>query len=325
MSTQTLYSTQDVAVNKVIRHYGETFEARGVMRSEDRLTIYVSSHSGCNRACRFCHLTQTGQTDMVQADLHCFLMQIREVLHDPMIAQKHAGIAQVNIDFMARGEPLMNDEVLTYPHVLCESIRQLIAAQFPVMPKLRFLISSIVPEQIRGQNITHSDHRAEAVAYWSQVFDRILGVRKNGFDLEFYYSLYSIDRAFRRKWLPRALDIDCVGTALLDRHEGVVIHHALIAGQNDSIRDALRIADWVGHYNLRTRFNLVAYNPYSEQQGVESDESTIEAYLNVLRESEYFTAVNRVTRVGFDVKASCGMFVVPESKSHGFSSDILLD
>ena len=71
--------------------------------------------------------------------------------------------------------------------------------------------------------------------------------------------------------------------------------------ENDSekdIRDLKFALDF--NYDNNYKFNIVRYNPYSPKQGEESSNlSLIEEVLEA----------KIITRVGKDVKASCGMFV----------------
>jgi len=66
-------------------------------------------------------------------------------------------------------------------------------------------------------------------------------------------------------------------------------------------------------YELKKRkllceFNIVRYNPYSPIQGEESDEEVIHDNMVLLKDTLQ-GKVQVIPRVGFDVKASCGMFV----------------
>ena len=90
-------------------------EARFVRRTDDYFAVYVSSHSGCNQACRFCHLTATKQVGMSPAALDDLLTQADAVFgyYDQQIRTGSQPRAQrVNINWMARGEPLLNDTLV---------------------------------------------------------------------------------------------------------------------------------------------------------------------------------------------------------------------
>ena len=86
-----------------------------VLKGGEDVNVYVSSHSGCNQACRFCHLTATKQVGMSPAALDDLLTQVDAVFgyYDQQIRTGSQPPAQrVNINWMARGEPLLNDTLV---------------------------------------------------------------------------------------------------------------------------------------------------------------------------------------------------------------------
>mgnify|MGYP000573628576 FL=1 len=127
-----------------------------------------------------------------------------------------------------------------------------------------------------------------------------------------YYSLYSVEDAFRARWLPTAMPAAQALRMLADYQafskKLVKIHFAFIAGQNDSDEQVRKLCDAIDEHRLLCEFNLVTYNPATVAQGVESAPEVIAERLAYIT-SRFAGKVKAVKRVGFDVKASCGMFV----------------
>jgi 23S rRNA (adenine2503-C2)-methyltransferase len=87
------------------------------------------------------------------------------------------------------------------------------------------------------------------------------------------------------------------------------IHYAFIAGQNDSQEDVHSICELINEYKLRVNINIVRYNPPSEEQGIESPIEVIERNQDIFKNKLSMAQVKDIPKVGFDVYASCGMFV----------------
>lgn len=285
---QILTSEQDLSVN-FVRPGGQ--EARYVRRTDDYFIVYLSSHNGCNKACRFCHLTQTGQTDFDVSSVAEMLDQACDVLdhYRTAVASGDQKPAQkIHFNWMARGEPLASPVIAEEWPAIVARLTQM--AEEVGIVDLRFNLSSIMP----------TDTMAELVF--------------KGVQPVIYYSLYSMNPAFRKRWLPKALPPEDALARLArwqQRTSGeLVLHWAFIEGENDGQAQCADILDAVERHGLRTRFNLVRYNPFSAGQGREPPEPMLQARLAQMESRMLEKGSRMVPRVGFDVKASCGMFVL---------------
>lgn len=262
-------------------------EARFVRREEDYFIIYVSSQSGCDQACRMCHLTATGQNKLDDSTLEDFILQAEKVYSH--YDQQTVKAKLVHYNFMARGEPLNNPVVLNNSDELLTAYSKLASDR---NLESKFLISTILPERLGNKSLV-------------DIFKRV--------HPEIYYSLYSTNDKFRKKWLSRALPHER-GLELLKGWQVVTgktpkIHFAFIKDENDSEQDMINIAKAINSFDLKVNLNIVRYNPYSEKYGSESDEDTIYRNTEILKSLINPEQVRVVPKVGFDVKASCGMFI----------------
>jgi 23S rRNA (adenine2503-C2)-methyltransferase len=292
-SIEVLKSGEDQSVNFILKgDFPGNFEARYVRRSDDYFVAYLSSQSGCRQACRMCHLTATKQTNLVNADMDMYIAQAKAVLE--YYQQQNRPAKTIHFGFMARGEPLAN------PHLLgndtSTSVLRLLgqrARHLGLFP--RFTISTILPKIVYGE---------ELVDLFPEIHPDI------------YYSIYSMNPEFRKKWLPQAMPAED-GLGMLARWQQQTqkiprIHWCFIEGENDKEEDVAAICKAVNDVGLRVNVNIVRYNPFSEQLGREPSEDVIYRNASVITGMlPALTKVKIVTRVGFDVKASCGMFVAP--------------
>lgn len=198
----------------------------------------------------------------------------------------------VHFNFMARGEPLSNPTMQHNAQQVYDALAVL-ADAYGLTSK--FKISSIIPSDFTGDLADIlTDNRAML-----------------------YYSLYSMDSQFRQKWLGKAMDplfsLPLIKDYQLSTGNPITIHWALIEGQNDSTEVAADIVSAVVGHGIAAKFNLVRYNPHDDRHGVESSEETILARFTQISNGLATLAPNLVSRivprVGYDVKASCGMFI----------------
>lgn len=286
-----LRSTQDASVNFVHRRHGGLVEARFVQREPRYFICYVSSATGCNKACRFCHLTQTAQTATEHLTVDEIVAQAHEVLghYDQQVAGGAEAAKVVHFNFMARGEALANPNIHAGGDELCEALG---AAATDRGLHAAVKLSTIWPVGMDGVALADIFGRSQP---------------------DLYYSIYSTNPEFRRRWLPRALPHTDALAALAawqhDTRKIPVIHWAFIAGENDSPADIDGICAAVADAGLRVDVNIVRYNPHSARQGTEPTEAHIEQLADRLRVGIPGARVRVVPRVGVDVAASCGMFV----------------
>lgn len=287
MKLKVLNSQLDPSVNFIEEQLVGFLESRFVRKCDEYFIAYLSSQTGCNRGCTFCHLTATGQTSFVDSSHNDFMAQAIQVFKHYRNQKKPAQYMHYN--FMARGEPLANKILLESGDELLVKLGQV--AKDEGLPA-KFNISTIMPMTLK-QSLTDVFHYVNPTIY---------------------YSLYSTSDEWRKKWMPAAMD---AATALIMLKEYqdfskkiVKIHFPFIAGENDSEEDIHNICDLISGVNLNCEFNLVRYNPAAPDQGVESSDIVINRNIAILEERFKFGGkVQIIPRVGFDVKASCGMFV----------------
>jgi 23S rRNA (adenine2503-C2)-methyltransferase len=291
MIFKEMRSTVDQSVNFVHEiDDKQALEARYVRRHDDYVACYLSTQTGCAQACRMCHLTATGQNEPHDATVEEIIQQAKAVLSHLNYLPDHFPYPKsVHYNFMARGEPLVARSIIESSQHLFPELGMLATTIYNLRP--RFLISTIMPETL------------------NQSLVDLFPVSHP----EIYYSLYSLNPEFRRRWLPRAMDperaLDMLAEWQYYTKKVVKIHFALIEGVNDSQENALEIAKAVNNRRLRVDYALVRYNPPSEKYGRETSEEGTRNFSHWLWANTHGARIKQVDRVGPDVAASCGMFV----------------
>lgn len=285
MSDQVLKSNADASVNFVTQKDVGYLEARYVRRRDHYVVVYLSSQTGCNRGCKFCHLTATGQTKYKDASREDYLNQAKDVLS---YYKNQSPAQELNYNFMSRGEALANENLLNQNHLILDDLTNL-AIEHDLTAK--FNVSTIMPKTLKDRELF-------------KIFRR--------YNPTIYYSLYSLNETFRKQWMPGAMDPN---KALdnLKRYQKVTnkiinLHWAFIEGENDSLEDLKAITDLLDQKSLVCNFNVVRYNPFSGEEGKESSVEIIQRNYEFLQKN-IPGRVKIIDRVGFDVKASCGMFI----------------
>lgn len=284
---KVLNSEMDRSVNFVEEQLVGFIESRFVRKCDEYFIAYLSSQTGCNRGCTFCHLTATGQTSFVDSSHNDFMAQAIQIFKHYRNQKKPAKYMHYN--FMARGEALANKILLESGDELLLKLGQV--AKGEGLPA-KFNVSTIMPSTLKQSLVDTFNYINPTI----------------------YYSLYSTNIEWRKKWMPAAMD-PSEALRMLKEYQDfskkiVKIHYPFIAGENDSVEEINNVVDMVQMANVICEFNLVRYNPAALDQGIESSEEVIQRNINILEERFKFNGkVQIIPRVGFDVKASCGMFV----------------
>lgn len=277
---QVLRSQLDASVNFVEAQLVGFLESRYVRREARYFVAYLSSQTGCNRGCGMCHLTVTRQTQFKNADLTDFVQQFDTILHHYAL---DAPAPVVHINFMARGEALANPTVTETSTELLGALAQK-SRELDLIPK--FNMSTIMPVTMK-----------KSLAHMFPVITPTI-----------YYSMYSVNPDFRRKWLPAAMNVDQALDLLYEYQyvskKIIKFHGAFISGENDDLSDVRAQMAAIQERGLRAEYNIVRYNPYSPEQGTESP------HLDQIHTliSEHMPC-KIISRVGTDVAASCGTFI----------------
>ncbi len=290
MEITVLKSAEDASVNFIFPAGSPgVFEARYVRRDSRYFAVYLSSQTGCRQACRMCHLTATKQFTDTDASPDSYLSQALAVFDH---YDKNCPKAEiVHFNFMARGEAFANTLFLLHGEEILKRLGYE-AVKRSLIP--RFLVSTIMPTGLAGESL-------------SKIFPVI--------HPEIYYSIYSIRENFRKKWLPKAMPFRDALAMLRVYQENtkkiIKLHWAFIAGENDSEEDVVMLCHEIRNSGVRVDIAIVRYNPYSPKYGSETPEEVIDHRARLMQMYLPFSKIKKITRVGPDVKASCGMFVEP--------------
>jgi adenine C2-methylase RlmN of 23S rRNA A2503 and tRNA A37 len=202
--------------------------------------------------------------------------------------------SRMNINFMARGEPLANKYVVNEWSKIASGFEQ--ANPFNLM--LKNNISTIMPNTIKHRKLSD-----------------IFGIYKP----HVYYSMYSVDNEFRDEWIPNAMPVEQALEKLKEYEDfapelktPVTFHWAYIKGHNDNLEKTRELAKLIKGLGFRAKFNLVRFNPHPnlEAKGIcEPDEGKLQELFDIISDALGHPKSYIVPRVGKDVFASCGMFI----------------
>ncbi len=260
---------------------GQLIESVLMPYQDGRRTACISSQAGCAMACAFC---ATGQMGFAR---HLSAAEIVEQAWRFDQELKAAGERLSNVVLMGMGEPFHNfDSVI-------EAIRQLNDTM-----------------GIGARHITVS-----TVGLVPQI-DQFASL---GLQVKLAISLHytrDADRNERmpinRRW-PIAELIAACHRYVEATGRRITFEWALIAGENDSVSEASRLAELLR--GLRCHVNLIPLNPTRGYPGAPSSASNVEQFVTTL-ERAGIPATVRVRR-GIDIDAGCGQLKSKRERAGG--------
>jgi len=237
--------------------------------ARDRLTLCISSQAGCGMGCAFCATARLGL--------------VRNLGPAEIVGQVRAGIALAaprmvtNVVLMGMGEPLANyDAVRTALEILSAewgfalSPRRITVSTVGLVPAIPRLIAETRVNLAVSLSATTDAQRA-----------RLMPVNRR-------YPLGALLTACRALALPR--------------RKRITFEYVMLAGENDSDADARRLVRLL--HGLRSKVNLIPFNPFPGSGFAPSPRERIEEFQSCLR-AHGLHATIRESR-GRDIQAACG-------------------
>lgn len=289
---KTLRSTYGPCTNFLSKYADGIIEARYVRKDPSYIACYVSSHNGCKMGCKFCHLTQNNDINMSHVDIPTYVSQIRTVLtHYEDQVKNHNSVRakRCNINFMSKGDALANKYVVNeYPKLYDEMEK--ICEEFGLKAKPN--ISTIMPYTVRSRSLI--DIFGDKPAY-------------------LYYSLYSLNPNFRKKWLPNAIPYEEALDKLKEyqnKHNRVITFHwSIIKGENDCLDEAHKLAEKLKQYEFNGKLNIVRFNPHPDVTDEEASAEKFNGIFKIIADVFKNPKSYIVPRLDVTTKTPCGMFV----------------
>ncbi len=256
----------------LIPDFNEFNEAR-------RLTVCVSSQVGCAMGCSFCATGPMGfKQNLNAAEIYDQVWQLNQ------LAIERFGRPVTNIVYMGMGEPMQN-----YDSVL-QSTRLLTDAEGLGLSPKRITVSTVgLARRIR--QLADDETRFN------------LAVSLHAPTDEKRSSIMPVNRSERTD--VRAL-MDALTYYTKKTGRRITFEYCMFDGFNDTPEDAKQLAALCARFP--SKVNLIMYNPVAEVAFAKSDESNLNAFIQVLTQKKIIVTVRRSR--GQDIDAACGQLLV---------------
>lgn len=259
-----------------------------LMPQKNRLTLCLSSQVGCAMGCRFCKTAEMKLVrNLSQGEIVGQILEIqRELPPDSRIT---------NIVMMGMGEPLHNYEtviaalkIMTDPQGLALSQRKITVSTVGLAPQIEQFGKEIGVKLALSLNATTEEGRRQLMPITQK------------------YSLNQVIEA-------------CKKYARTRPKYRVTFEYVMLAGINDSLEDAHRLAQ-IGS-QVPCKINLIPYNEYPGSPYQRPSEEKIQKFFHYLADRHF--QVNIRYSKGLDLMAACGQLCVGVTQNKASSSSLL--
>jgi len=241
-----------------------------LMHYPDRTTVCVSTQAGCAMACGFCATGQAG------FERH---LGVGEIVEQVVRARWAAGDRRVsNVVFMGMGEPLANEPAVwaaieRLHDDIGISARHLTVSTVGIIPGIRTLATRPLPV-----NLAVSMHAAR-----DELRDELVPINKR-------YPIKDL--------------MDACRDYLREKNRRISFEWALIAGVNDTARDASELAKLALSLKPTAHVNIIPLNPTPGFPTRGTDAAGVRRFADRLRDRGVNATVRR--NRGTDIDAACG-------------------
>lgn len=235
-------------------------------------TLCVSSQAGCRMGCKFCASTLNGRVRNLTPS---------EILGQVIVASRDTGKRVDGVVMMGIGEPLDNyDNVIRFLHLVSDpkgmgiGLRHISLSTCGIVPKIYDLADESLP-------VT-------------------LSVSLHAADDDTRSALMPVNRTY-----PIAKLLAACRHYFQKTGRRVSFEYTLIAGQNDSVSQAKKLAALLrSGMRCPTHVNLILLNAVAETGLVRPVREQAERFRKTLEEAGINATIRR--RLGGDIDASCG-------------------
>jgi 23S rRNA (adenine2503-C2)-methyltransferase len=267
-------STEGTRKLRVVTRDGKSIETV-LIPDGDKLTQCISSQVGCALDCQFCATAKMGLVRNLDAG------EIVDQVYrgQTLLAAEEPGRRITNLVYMGMGEPLHNYAAVT------RSIAILTGELGANLSQRRITVSTVglVPgiERLGKDGTVRPNLAVSLNASSDEVRDRIMPVNK--------------------KW-PISRLLAALRAYPLEHRRRITFEYVLLAGVNDSMDDADRLAQILR--GMKCKVNLIPWNPHPGAPYQRPSAAAIEAFQNRVK-ARGLAAYLRTPR-GDDIDAACG-------------------